>query len=490
MAVTLTSAVELLQDLNGNHMGLLKKTKKPADDSETTVVTETVILGTKERNTPARLVVDEDGILDIEKLSGSKDGEHGSEHESAKPRHKLLSSVLSKLLKILRWPENALIQAYYKSNIRDKLHSKFEWYRNFEGELQLSNKLDNLYGGTNSLSSNLIYFAKNNILASLIIVSVSFQLSANFLTNSTENYRYTENEQSPSEPVQATAAIEPDYSNVLNHCAVTEGLRQFYDGSNDRSLKSKVTNEVEGFIRVYSDSDIEQWYADQQSKIDSVIAQIQSTLPRVHSYRERIAAEISTVTQHQSDLKARLNVIATSDSHSLRDINNSIKYRSELAVLESRIARGPSADSLEELDAQLHRLNTILSGGEIAHISTSSWAKNTGDQDQVTLISSIRDIIDKDMDAYISQASQDTPESRLYKLQIVIATLRHFGDLVGYLLNSPNYFEVQVGNQQSSSNRRIQELLGDQETPSDDKFLSYDNCLTALNTASTKLTVN
>ena len=87
-------------------------------------------------------------------------------------------------------------------------------------------------------------------------------------------------------------------------------------------------------------------------------------------------------------------------------------------------------------------------------------------------------------------ATQDTPELRLYKLQIVIATLRHFSDLVEYLHNSPNYFEVQVGNQQSSSNRRIQELLGNQETPPSNKFLNYDNCLTALNAAPTKLTVN
>ena len=473
-------------------MRVLKKTKGPADNSETTVVTDTVILGTKEKNTPAALVVDENGILDIEKLSDNKESECDPAPDSGKSRRKLLgNSLLGNLLKILRWPENALIQAYYKSNIRNKLHSKFEWYRNFEGEQQLNNKLDNVYGGTNSLGGNLTYFAKNNILVSLIIVGVSFQLFANFLSNSTENYRYTEREHAPSEPVQPVAATaKPGYLNVINHCAVTEGLRQFYDGSNDRALKSRVTDEIEGFIRVYSNSDIEQWYADQQSKIDSVIAQIQSTLPRIRGYRDQIAAEVSTVMQQYSDLKARLNVITTSDSHSLKDVNNSIKYRTQLAGIESRVARGPSTDSLDELDNQLHRLRAILSGGEVAPNPTSNWAKNTGNQDQATLVSSIRDIIDKDMDANIKQDSQDSPESRLYKLQIVIATLRHFGDLVGYLQNSPNYFEVQVGNQQSSSNHRIQELLGTEGTPPDAKFLNYDNCLTALNTAPTKLTVN
>lgn len=468
-----------------------KKTKGSTDDSETTVVSETVILGTEEKNTPAALVVDENGILDIEKLSSAEGDEHDSGQESDKPGRKLLGNfLLDNLLKILRWPENRLIQAYYKSSVRNKLHSNFEWYRNFEGEQQLNNKLDNLYGGTNSSASNLVNFAKNNILASLVIVFFSFQLSASFLSNSAENYRYTDKKQATSEPIQAVAANKPDYSNVLNHCAVTEGLRQFYDDSNDHSLKSKVNDEVEGFIRVYSNSDIEQWYAHQQSKLDSVIAQIQSTLPRVRSYRGRIAAEISTATQQRSDLRSRLNAITTLGSHSLKDINTSIKYRNELADLESRMATGPSADSLTEFDNQLRRLNTILSGGKVASNPTSTWAKSTGGQDQATLVSSIRDIIDKDMDANIKQASQDTPETRLYKLQIVTATLRHFGDLVGYLQTSPNYFEVQVGNRQNSSNRRIQELLGNHETPSGDKFLNYDNCLTALNTTPTKLTVN
>ena len=312
-----------------------------------------------------------------------------------------------------------------------------------------------------------------------------------YLSTSVENYRYTEKKPAPSDPVRVvSAASEPDYSNILNHCAVTEDLRQIYGDTNDLSLKNRVTNEVEGFIRVYSDSDIEQWYANQQSKIDSVIAQIQSTLPRVHSYRDQIAAEVSTVKQQHSDLKSRLNVITTSDSHSLKDINNSIQYRTQLANLESRIAKGPSPDSLDELDNQLRRLDIILSGGESASISVSSWAKNIGSQDETTLISSVRDTIHKDMDANIEQVWQDTPEARLYKLQIVVATLRHFGDLVGHLQKSPNYFEVQVGNRQNSSNRRIKELLGGQETESSIKFLNYDNCLTALNSAPTKLTVN
>lgn len=361
--------------------------------------------------------------------------------------------------------------------------NRFDWYRDFECEQQLTNKLGNLYG----THSPLTHFFKNNILASLIITGLSFQLFVNYLSHPVEN-RYAEKEPASIATI-AEAAMEPDYSHILNHCAVTDGLRGLYSGTDNRNLKNEVIAEVDGFIKVYNNSDIEQWYADQDSKRGIVISQVQSILPRIRRYRIEIAVGISEVTQHYSQLKTRLDTIITTSSQGLNDINKSIKLRNELTEIETDMNTGPNPSTLRELDAQLDRLNLIIAGDKLPDRPVSNWARSTSEQDQASLVDAVRDTIDQDIDANIAQATQGTQEARQYRLRILTATLSHFGDLIGKLQNSPNYFEVNVGNRQSWINDRLHTLF-EQEEQFQVNLLSYDNCLTALNSTQTKLTAH
>lgn len=443
------------------------------------------MLGTREQNTPASLVVDEDGLLDIEKLSHfdpEPDLEDDSEDSSVvKKTFKISVGPISGLLGLLRRPENLLLQCYYDSTLRNKLLNKFDWYRDFECETQFTTKLGNLYGTNSPLS----HFFKNNILASLIIIAVCGQLFVNYLSRPVEN-RYAEKEQALTESVAQTEQ-EPDYSQILNHCAVTDGLRELYGGAGSLNVKNEVVAQVEGFIRVYNSSEIEQWYADQDSKRGMVVSQVQSMLPRIHRYRERLVAEISAIEGERDQLESRLETITTASSQGLNDINKSIKLRNELNEIEHRLTVGPNPETLDELDAQLERLNLVVTGDESLGRPVSDWARDTSAQDRVSLIDSVKDAIHKDIDNSIEQAAQGSPEARQYRLRTLTATLRHFGDLIGQLQNSSNYFEVNVGNRQNVINGRLRTLLGNEELPLVE-LLNYDNCLTALNSTQTKLT--
>lgn len=459
-----------------------KKTNVSKTDSETTVVSENVVLGAKEGNTPAALVVDQNGFIDIEKLAQKETTEQDSEKDSTKIAEPRLG-FFSRLLSLLRRPENLLLQRYYNSAVRNKLLNRFDWYRDFECEVQLTNKLGNLYGTNSPLS----HFFKNNILASLIIIGVSFQLFVNYLSGPVQN-RYAEKEQALNEIV-AQATLEPDYSHVLNHCAVTDGLRGLYGGMHNRNVQNEVIAEIERFIKVYNSSDIEQWYADQDNKRGIVISQVQSILPRIQRYREQIAAEIYDTNQHHSQIKSKLDTITTSSSQRLRDINKSIKLRDELTEIESHINTGPNPKTLGELDAQLERIRLVITGNDLLDRPVSNWARDTSEQDQAALINSVRDTIDRDIDANIAQVSLGTSEAKQYRLRTLTATLGHFGDLIGRLQNSPNYFEMNVSNRQSLINGRLRALF-EQGEQTRDELLSYDNCLTALNSTKTKLTVH
>lgn len=456
-------------------------------DSETTVVTEEVVLGAAEGNVPTSLVIDESGLLDAEKFSetdaAQSSADDSADNKDEKKGSRFSIGLISGLLNFLRRPENWLLRRYYESAVRNKLLNRFDWYRDFECEAQLTNKMGNLYGTNSPLS----HFFKNNILASLIIIAISGKLIVNYVTHPAEN-RYAEKVEEPTQ-VLADTAPEPDYSHILNHCAVTDGLRGLYGETDSRQLRNEVITEVKGFIKVYNTSEIEQWYADQENKRGAVISQVQSILPRIQRYREQIAAEIDTDNLHRAQLVSELNSVSGAGSRGLRDINESIKLRNQLTELETQMEKGPNQKYMGELDTQLERLDLIISGDERLSRPVSDWARTISEQDKAALIDSVRDAIDKDIDTNIAQSVEGSPEAKQYRLRILIATLSHLGDLIRQLKNSPNYFEVNVDHRQRLTNGRLYTLFGG-EQQSSVELLNYDNCLTALNTTQSKFTAH
>jgi hypothetical protein len=277
---------------------------------------------------------------------------------------------------------------------------------------------------------------------------------------------------------------------VLNHCVVTDGLRKFFDDVGEHAVRNEVVSEIAGFIKVYHDSDIEAWYAAQQAKRDLVVAQIQSTLPSIRKHRTQIADEISALMARRADLNAKLDEITLAGTQNLADINRSIQLRSQLAKVEASIITGPSDRALAELDEQIRRLEELIERDAVVpEAAVSQWALQAGELEQSALLGFVMNIIDRDIYASIEQNAQGAPEARAYRLRIVSATLRHFGDLVRHLMNTANYYESQVGFSQHSSNRRLQQLLGNMAYYANMRYLDYDNCLSTLNAAATKLTM-
>ena len=458
---------------------------KAQTDIENTVATEEVVLSAKESNTPASLVVDEGGFVDVENFIETEP-EHGGEQnvnnenkdKDDGPAKGISFGLISRFLAFMRRPENWLLQRYYESKVRNKLLSRFDWYRDFECEAELTNKMGNLYGTNSPLS----HFFRNNILVSLIIIAVSAQLAVDYVSRPVEN-RYAAKEPPPVAAVAQTER-QPDYSHILNHCAVTDGLRGLYDQTDSPQVKHEVIAAVQGFIKVYDRSEIEQWHADQDSKRGAVVSQIQSILPRIQRYREQIVAGIEAENMQRAQLKSKLDSISRTGAH----INKSIKLRNQITEIETQMETGPNQKFLLELDAQLERLDRLISGQETVDRPVSNWVRNISEQDQTTLVDSVRDIIDKDIDTNIAQVADGSAEVKQYRLRILIATLSHFGDLIRRLQSSSNYFEVNVSNRQRLTNGQLHTLFGSVQH-STGQLLSYDNCLTALNTTQTKLTV-
>lgn len=452
-------------------------------------------------NTPAHMLAEEDRLLEADRLLEKEQPAQPPEEEDKPSRpaaHRMYEKyapekkigLIGALLGLLRYPEKVLIERYYRSSFSRRMREKFEWYRELEGERQVANKLQNAYGGTDNPFHQLAHFVRNNILVSLLVIGISAHLFVDYLSQPASN-RYSDRDsaasvadrqEAPEPPVDTTS----EALKVMNHCAVTDGMRTSYADAGDPALQDRLIEEVNGFLQVYSGSAIEQWYAEQEAKHDMVITHLRAALPRVSTYRDRVAGEITDTLRQQQELSDRLRQIAANETLSLADINKSIKLRTRLANVQARLEHGPSALTLAQLDGYLQRMEKALAGDLSSTTEVSYWAIEASEQSETELTKSVASIIDKDVYATIDQASQGAPEARAYRLKILAATMRHFGDLIAQLQNADNFFEAQVGTRQSRSNERIGHMLG-RDTPA--QFLNYDNCLTALNAANTTLSV-
>lgn len=481
-----------------------EKSNAPDPDSAGTDGQETIVLSTTDANTPAALVVDENGILDFDKDSATnKECSPASQEKhpnvggvTAKsevtPPKKPEPKPVDKILKLLRKPERSLINGYCSSSIHKKLKKRFDWYSRTEGSLSVGNELENRYGGTYTLPHAMTHFIRNNILVSLVLVVTFGQLVSSYLSTPARN-RYadtrpvvkTDESELPAAPVVVELARARDRSQDINHCAVSNNLRQVYENAESRTVKKDVLTEITGFITAYSKSDLENQVATLAQKSEVTISRIRATLPRIRSYSAGISEEINQLTQKYSNIDSSEREI---DLTTVSGVNKSIKMRARLLKLETRMRNGLAiTKALPLLEEQLLRIERLATEGRDSSPPwMSRWAVATSQQDLASFTASIDEIIKSDIHSSIERATVDTFATKLYKLRILAATLRDFGDLVVYLGETSNHTMVNVGERQNSSNNRLRELLG-YEDPQDVNFLDYDNCLTALNKANVKL---
>jgi len=502
------TAVKPRLHLGGNTMQNSKKSKESELDPENTDQSDTIILSTEDESMPAALAVDENGLLDIDKLNADKSAavEDGSEQQNidaagntpgtgADPSpEKPGFNPLNKLLAIFRIPERWLVNLYYNSTVRKVLCTKYDWYREFEGTQEIHNKLENMYGGSYKILGSSVHFVRNNVLVTLTLVALSGQLFVDYLSQPAQN-RYVDNGNSAGVDdtlARASSAVaagpnEAELLHNLNHCAVSDDLRQVYYNQKNKSLRTSVLTEVSGFIETYGDSDLENWFVTRAAKRDVAISYIQATLPGIKNYSVLIADELAAVVAQHADISGTMKSINVTTKPG---INEFIRMRGELIRLEDQIRYGPTiTKTISTLDRQILRLKKIFTGfKEEPNAVRSRWAVNTSQQDPISLTNTIGAIIRQDIDANIDDPSTDTPETKLYKLQILAATLRDFGDLITHLGEYSNNTVIRVAETQNSSNNRLRELLGVQENP-ELIFLNYDNCLFEPNSTSPKLTI-
>lgn len=457
---------------------------------------------------PAALAVDENGLFDIDKRiskklgaikQAAKDQEIQSLREEAgitsdptekKPRFK----PVDELLRILRIPEHWLIGAYYKSGLRKKLYEQYLWYREFEGAQEVNYRVENAYGGSTKPLDNAVHFIRNNVFTTLALSALVGHLFVGYLSQPALN-RYADR----SPPVSANngAAIaasalaekqvDEELIASLNHCTVSNDLRKIVDGQQDRDLKSYALAEISGFIQIYGDSDIEYWYTSRAAKRDMAISHIESTLPKIQNYSEQITMEMAQLVDQDTRIRDRLENIDVTTKPS---INQFIRTRSELIKLDDQIRYNPSImRAISVIDGQVLHLKKFVAGyNEADNSGISRWAVTTSQQELDSLTETIGEVVKNDVDANIVDLSLDSSETKLYRLQIISATLRDFGDLISHLGEKSNHTHIKVSASQNTSNKRLRDLLGLQGH-TDVNFLNYDNCLSILNPASTKLTI-
>ena len=273
----------------------------------------------------------------------------------------------------------------------------------------------------------------------------------------------------------------------LNHCTVSNDLRKVVDGQQDRGLRSDVLAEISGFIQIYGDSDLENWYTSRAAKRDVAINHIESSLPKIQNYSEQITMEMAQLVDQHTRIRSRLENI---DVTTKPGINQFIRTRSELIKLDDQVRYNPSImRAISVVDGQVLHLKKIVAGySETDNSGISRWAVTTSQQELDSLTETIGEVIKNDVDDNIVDLSLDNSETKLYRLQIISATLRDFGDLISHLGEKSNHTVIKVSESQNTSNKRLRDLLGLQGH-TDVNFLNYDNCLSTLNPASTKLTI-
>jgi len=482
-----------------------KHSNVPDSDSGNTDGQETIVLSTTDANTPAALVVDEDGILDFDNRSPKSKKHSPEKQEKLKAAAEKVASrdvpppkkpgrkPLDEILKLLRKPEQRLIDGYYNSAIRARLKARFDWYSDIEGAQNVGNKLENVYGGTYNPLRTTAHFIRNNILVSLVLIAVSGQLVSSYLSTPVKN-RYSDtrpvvkrnDSNLPATPAVADVTGARDRLYDMNHCAVSNDLRQVYANADNREVKEGVLTEIAGFIAAYSNSDLENWFAARVRKREISISRIQATLPQIRRYSTRISEEVTRLTQKYDNIIAGSRPI---DLTTTSGVNQSIRLRTRLLKLETQMRYGLSiAKAVSILDQQLLRMERIAADDpESSPPWMSRWAVATSQQDLPSLTKSIDEIIENDIRTSIERVSEDTLATKLYKLRILAATLRDFGDLVLHLGETSNQAIISIAERQNSGNDRLRQLLGF-ENRQDINFLDFNNCLTALNTASAKLT--
>lgn len=498
--------------LTGNSMSNSNKAKGSGQDRLDSVQSETIVLSNMDDSMPAALAVDGDGVFDFDKNKDAKDDAEKLEaikqaavdreiqslrEESgiagAPPGKKPGINPVTLLLRLLRTPERWLIKAWYKSPIRKTLHEKSEWYREFENAQEVRHRLENAYGGSTKPLDNAAHFIRNNILTTLVLTVLAGQLFVSYLSQPAVN-RYTDR----SKPVNtddggveaaalAEKQIDAELLSSLNHCAVSNHLRKVVDGEQDRVLKNNVLAEISGFIQVYRDSELENWYASREAKRELAASQVQSALPRIRNYSEQVSQEIAQLVDEHTRTLGQLDEI---DVTTKQGINQFIRIRSELVRLDDQIRYSPSITrTISMIDGQALRLKKIISGfSEDDPTGISRWAVTTSQQDLDSLSETIGTVVRRDVDANIVDLSLDNAETKLYRLQILSATLRDFGDLIAHLSEQSNHTAIKVAESQDSSNNRLRDLLGMQGHP-DVNFLNYGNCLSDPNPSTTKLTI-
>ncbi|MDA9982657.1 hypothetical protein N9H39_07965 [Gammaproteobacteria bacterium] len=482
-----------------------KKSNTADPDGGNTDGGGTIVLSTTDSNTPAALVVDENGILDFDKRSpkrkqGSAPGQEELQdvaedgvNRNTRPPRKPPRKPVDEILKLLRRPEQGLINGYYKSTIRSKLRERFDWYNDIEGEQNVGNTLENVYGGTYNPLRTTAHFIRNNILLSLVMIAVSGQLISNYLSTPTEN-RYSDTRQvvkTEESSLRATPAVADvagarDRLHDMNHCAVSNDLRQVYENVESRTVKEDVLTEITRFITAYGQSDLENWFATRARKREVTISHIRATLPQIRRYRTRVMEEVTQLTQKYNNTSSSMGPV---DLTTTSGVNQSIRLRTRLLNLETRMRYGLAiANAVPLLDEQLLRIRRIASHDlKSPPPWMSRWAVATSQQNLTSLTASIKEIIENDIHTNIERASEDTLATKLYKLRILAATLRDFGDLAVHLGETSNHAMTSVGERQNTGNGRLRQLLG-YEHRQDVNFLDFDNCLNALNTADAKLT--
>lgn len=447
----------------------------------------TIVLGSDQANTPAHLVVDADGLLDIDRLTATENASVAPAPENdqtpAKPKRNLIAATLD----ALRIPEKKITKLWEQSSLRLTLQTRFEWYRDHEGESQLRRRLEDVYGGKDKPVTG---FVRKNIGVSLIAGAVAIYLTIQYDSRSPNQYRYNEPDSTVSKKVEeepVKTEQKPNYAHVLNHCVVSDTLRVFYDSTDNVAVKDKVITEVNGFLDVFATSEVEQQYVYGESKQDNTISQVDSVLPTVAQYRDRLADEFITLETERRHLEQRLITFTHAPEQSLSDINRSIKLREQLDEIEARLDEAPSSSPLEALDFQLLRLQRIVAGEHIVSVARISlWAKSMSELDHDALRVAVQKVIENDISDAVTHRAEGAPGVQRYRVQILTATLRHLGDLISQLTHQRNYHEGQFDRKQSASNSKLRKLLDDQGR-SNAALLNYSNCLTPPKDAQRKL---
>jgi len=435
--------------------------------------TEDVELSSNDGYTPTGVILE---VMEKGDLKGVQEAK-----PKAAPTHK--TSPIEIILAAIRKPESLAVQAYLNGRARRFLIEKYEWYKDFEDNRIMGRTLEEAYGGSFKLRLQMQKFVRNNLLISLLLCVAIFYLgrvgvdkvmgfesspiSVNVAIVNPEVKRKINTRATQTDTLKTKSRL--DIQSTLKHCSVPPKVRNELLAAlgnkpdyADPEL-SQVMRELRRFQQRFRDLGAINWYQDAKVKRAVTSNALSVVLPRVHDFLASEKSERRDIQFRLEKLQQHLGRFEAEGTLSAVDhINERIKIRNEMNMLQERWSQGPTASDLLALEDQLvtakHVLTAIDTSDNLNWNPEAPWVIEA----QTMNIHAIKKFNAEgiqDIDALMSNQTQITPRLKTYRVLNIRDHIRRLTDVLAVHKSTPKALIRKIDQSQQIANKRVNQLL-------------------------------